>query len=65
MKITVNGEPRNVSSDNLTSLLAELEFEEKLVATAVNQNFVRARDRGEIKLQPGDQVEILTPRQGG
>jgi len=65
MKITVNGEPMNVSSDNLAALLAELELEQELVATAVNQNFVRAKDRGATGLQAGDQVEILTPRQGG
>jgi len=65
MKITVNGEPMNVSSDNLAALLAELELEQELVATAVNQNFVRAKDRAATGLQAGDQVEILTPRQGG
>jgi sulfur carrier protein len=65
MKITVNGEPINVSSDNLAALLAELEFEQELVATAVNQSFVRAKDRAATVLQAGDQVEILTPRQGG
>ena len=65
MKITVNGEPMNVSSVNLAALLAELEFEQEIVATAVNQNFVRARDRAATNLQAGDHVEILTPRQGG
>jgi sulfur carrier protein len=49
----------------LELLLEELGYGDKTVATAVNQSFVRNKDRGAIRLAEGDAVEIVTPRQGG
>ena len=65
MKIVVNGEARNVRAPDLAALLAELEFPPELVATAVNETVVRAKERAARTLTEGDRVEILTPRQGG
>ena len=65
MQIRVNGEALDVAATTLAALLAELDYEGMTVATAVNQNFVRAEDRKETKLAPGDAVEILVPKQGG
>jgi sulfur carrier protein len=65
MRIQVNGRPREVRSDTLDSLLHELGYEDQKVGTALNQEFVRDKDRGKTQLQEGDAVEIVTPRQGG
>lgn len=65
MQIRVNGKAHEVSATTLAALLAELDYQDKLVATAVNQSFVRAADRPTTPLNPGDAVEILVPRQGG
>lgn len=65
MQIRVNGKEHEVSATTLAGLLAELEYQDRLVATAVNQKFIRATDRGATSLHPGDAVEILVPRQGG
>lgn len=65
MRIRVNGEPLDVAATTLERLLAELGYGEKTVATAVNQEFVRGKDRGETLLRENDAVEIVTPRQGG
>ncbi len=65
MQIRVNGKAREVAAMTLAALLAELDYQDKLVATAVNQMFVRAVDRLTTKLNPEDSVEILVPRQGG
>ena len=65
MMIRVNGETCEVQATTLAALLDELDYGEATVATALNQNFVRKKDRGEAKLAEGDEVEILTPRQGG
>ncbi len=65
MRIEVNGEARDVEAPTLELLLGELGLADRLVATAVNQSFVRAKDRAERALQPGDAVEIVSPRQGG
>ena len=65
MKIVVNGEIFEAQSSDLNALLNELDYEPALVATAVNETFVRAKERSATPLREGDRVEILTPRQGG
>ncbi len=65
MQIRVNGRPRDVDSTTLEALLRELGYEHQKVGTALNQEFVRDRDRKKTTLQEGDAVEIVTPRQGG
>jgi sulfur carrier protein len=65
MKICVNGETREVTSQTLDELVIEMDMGEAPVATALNQTFVRKKDRATTRLQEGDAVEILTPRQGG
>ncbi|MGD9543383.1 MAG: sulfur carrier protein ThiS [Methylocystis sp.] len=49
----------------MQTLLLELGYDEKTVGTALNQEFVRAKDRADTRLRDGDAVEIVTPRQGG
>ena len=65
MRIQVNGRPREVSATTLDALLRELGYEDQKVGTALNQEFVRDRDRQNTPIQEGDAVEIVTPRQGG
>jgi sulfur carrier protein len=65
MNIEVNGRELEVNAVTLAALLEELGYEDGVVATALNQAFVRAIDRQMTPLQAGDTVEILVPRQGG
>lgn len=65
MRIQVNGRPREVAAATLEALLRELGYADQKVGTALNQEFVRDKDRGKTPLREGDAVEIVTPRQGG
>lgn len=65
MKLSVNGEPRALESDNLAAALTELGYTDATVATAVNGSFVPAVNRASTALAEGDQLEILAPMQGG
>lgn len=65
MRINVNGQMREVAALTLEALLAELDYEDQTVATALNQAFVRGKDRAATPLREGDAVEIVSPRQGG
>jgi sulfur carrier protein len=65
MRIHVNGKPLDVVATTLAALLSELDYEGMVVATALNQDFVRRTDRANANLKEGDAVEILVPRQGG
>ncbi|NKC13826.1 MAG: sulfur carrier protein ThiS [Gammaproteobacteria bacterium] len=65
MKITLNGEPRTIDSDNLARALHELGYADAVVATALNGHFVAAPVRSETTLQDGDRLEVVAPMQGG
>ena len=65
MRLEVNGKPVEAKSANLADLLAELDYGDRKVATALNRSFVRAVDRAATKLRDGDAVEVVAPRQGG
>lgn len=65
MKIDVNGKTLEVTATTLAALLAELEYDEAHVATALNRDFVRRAERARASLREGDAVEIVSPRQGG
>ncbi|MGF7161408.1 sulfur carrier protein [Rhodoligotrophos appendicifer] len=65
MKITINGDAREVTSTDLAGLLLELGYGEVVVATAVNEAFVPMGQRADLELAAGDRVEVLTPMQGG
>jgi sulfur carrier protein len=65
MRVIVNGEQREISSDSVDALLRELEFEGTHFAIAVNYDVVPKSRWAETALRAGDEIEIITPRQGG
>jgi sulfur carrier protein len=65
MLVIVNGERKEVSASTLTGLLGEMEFEGTHMAIAVNYQMVPRGRWKETPLNNGDQIEIITPRQGG
>jgi sulfur carrier protein len=65
MTLLLNGEPREVAATTLEQALAELGYAGKVVATAVNGDFVPARKRETVMLMEGDRIEVVAPMQGG
>jgi sulfur carrier protein len=65
MRVTVNGRDTEIAATTLNSLLGELEYEQTQLAIAVNYQVVPRGRWAETKLNSGDQIEIITPRQGG
>ncbi len=65
MKIFYNGDPREVQSTTLDSLLVELGLEGQAVATAVNGDFVPRSLRTQQSLNEEDRIEVVAPMQGG
>ena len=65
MNIVVNGTPRSVKRKNLELVLIELGYQDAVVVTAVNGDFVSVSERSGKMLQEGDLVEIVAPMQGG
>jgi sulfur carrier protein len=65
MRVTVNGEPREILSVRVDALLNELEYEGTHFAIALNYDVLPKSRWAETTLKSGDQIEIITPRQGG
>ena len=65
MRLVVNGVEQEVAAETLATALLRLDYGEAKIATALNGEFVPARRREEARLNDGDRIEILAPRQGG
>lgn len=65
MLLTVNGEQREVASVSVDALLTELDYEGSHFAIALNYDVVPKSRWAETQLKAGDEIEIITPRQGG
>ena len=65
MRVIVNGEAREIVSESVDALLGELEYEGSHFAIAVNYDVLPKSKWAETPLRAGDEIEIITPRQGG
>ena len=65
MQVTVNGEQREIQASHVGALLQELEFEGTHCAIAINYDVVPRSQWAATALKAGDEIEIITPRQGG
>ena len=65
MVVIVNGEAQQVGATRIPALLQELDYEGEFLVVAVNHDVVQRQRWDDIQIKEGDQIEILTPRQGG
>jgi sulfur carrier protein len=65
MRVTVNGEERDIAAERVDALLTELDYEGTHFAIALNYDVVPKSRWAETPLKAGDEIEIITPRQGG
>ena len=65
MRVIVNGEAREIASARVDALLNELEYEGTHFAIALNFDVLPKSRWAETPLKNGDEIEIITPRQGG
>ena len=65
MRVIVNGEEREISSSSVGALLGELDYEGTHFAIALNYDVLPKSRWAETTLKSGDEIEIITPRQGG
>lgn len=65
MRVTINGETRDVAATRIDALLSELDYEGSHFAIALNFDVLPKSRWAETHLKAGDEIEIITPRQGG
>jgi sulfur carrier protein len=65
MRVIVNGEQREVNAASVDALLGELEYQGTHFAIALNYDVLPKSRWAQTTLKNGDEIEIITPRQGG
>jgi len=65
MRVIINGEAREISSASVDALLGELDYAGTHFAIALNYDVVPRSRWAQTLLRSGDEIEIITPRQGG
>ncbi|TAL88026.1 MAG: sulfur carrier protein ThiS [Rhodanobacter sp.] len=65
MHILVNGVAREVHATTMAQALDVLDYQQAIVATALNGVFVPTHRRDTTVLKEDDALEILAPMQGG
>jgi sulfur carrier protein len=63
--VIINGEEREIAATRLDALLGELDFEGTHFAIALNYDVLPKSRWAATTLKAGDEIEIITPRQGG
>lgn len=60
IKVVVNGEPRAVALDaTLLQLVTELELDPRAVVVEHNRKVVRRPALGDVRVAPGDAIELV------
>ena len=65
MRVIINGEAREIAATRVDALLGELDYEGTHFAVAVNYDVLPKSRWAQTPLNNGDEIEIITPRQGG
>jgi sulfur carrier protein len=65
MRVIINGEAREIAAMSVDALLGELDYEGTHFAIAVNYDVLPKSQWANTQLKAGDEIEIITPRQGG
>jgi sulfur carrier protein len=65
MRVIINGEAREIAAMSVDALLGELDYEGTHFAVAVNFDVLPRSQWAQTQLKAGDEIEIITPRQGG
>lgn len=65
MRVTVNGEHRDIAASDIAALLHELDYAGDHYAVALNFDVLPKGRWAETALKAGDEIEIISPRQGG
>ena len=65
MRVELNGRTIETGATTLAELMAEQQIDPRTVATALNWEFVPRSRYTSQQLEAGNQLEILSPMQGG
>ncbi len=66
MNFVLNGKPHmHNGNGSLSALLSEIQADQEQIAIMINNDIIKKENIGNITLQDGDQIEIITYAAGG
>lgn len=65
MQVSINGQQKHITAEQLSEALLELGYEDEGFAVAVNGEFVPRLTYSEYILSEHDQVDVVSPIAGG
>ena len=65
MKLTINGESREVAAERVDQLVEALGLAGQAVAVELNQQVIPKREHASTALKQGDELEVVTLVGGG
>lgn len=66
IEITLNGEKKQLAKNqSIQDLLEDIGFKTNYIAIGVNKSIIDCSEYNTTKIQHGDEIDILTPMQGG
>ena len=65
MKLTINGEKKELNCNKVSDLLNALNLEKDIVAVELNKNIVHRENFEKTKLKDNDRLEIVKAVGGG
>ncbi|MDC0535509.1 sulfur carrier protein ThiS [Francisellaceae bacterium] len=66
MQVKFNGKNINIEDNTLlVDFLRALSYDNQFSAVAINQELIQKSHYQKVSIQPQDQIELLTPMQGG
>ena len=65
MKLTINGESREVAAERVDQLVEALGLAGQAVAVELNQQVIPKREHANTALKEGDELEVVTLVGGG
>jgi len=66
IQVSINGEPKQLkSSITIAQMLKTLDYDNQWLGVAINTTFISKTAHEKTIIKEGDQIDILSPIQGG
>jgi len=66
IQVTINGEPKQLQKNTtISEMLTQLDYQNEWLGVAINTTFISKTEHNQTIIKEGDNIDILSPIQGG
>ena len=66
IQVTINGEPKQLQKNTtISEMLTQLDYQNEWLGVAINTTFISKIEHDQTIIKEGDNIDILSPIQGG